>query len=194
MRKKLSNDLVYSTALGFFAKYGYKKTTLDDIAVALGMTNSNLYSYARSKQDLYIDSITYGIDLWQESVRQATDGIESATEKLQVAFQSAVDYIAYSETVKTLLKNDPNIFPMFPTSDPIEELNIWAVSFIEGILEQGIQQGEFREINAKEGARLIFNFYKYFIISTFVDESGYDVDIKSQMTTMSELLFHGLVK
>lgn len=194
MRKKLSNELVYSTALGFFAKYGYKKTTLDDIAVALGMTNSNLYSYAKSKQDLYIDSITYAVDLWQDAVRKATEGLESATEKLTVAFQTAVDYIAYSETVKTLLKNDPNIFPMFPTSDPIEELNNWAVGFIQGILEQGVAQGEFRELNAKEGARLIFNFYKYFIISTFVDESGYDVDVKSQMATMSTLMFRGLLK
>lgn len=193
MRKKLSNELVYTTALSFFAKYGYKKTTLDDVASALGMTNSNLYSYAKSKQDLYIDSVTYAIDLWQDSVRKDTEGIESATEQLKVAFESAVEYLACSNTILTLLKNDPTIFPMFPTVDPIEELNMWAVGFIESIITKGIEQGEFRKVDVKKTAALLFNFYKYFIISAFVDGNSGGADVKSQMNIMSTLLFDGLL-
>lgn len=193
MRKKLDNELIYTTALSLFAKYGYKKTTLEDVASALGMTNSNIYSYANSKQDLYIESVTYGIDQWQDSVRHATSGIESATEELSVAFKSAVDYIAYNKTIQTLLKNDPSLFPMFPTVDPIEELNVWAVSFIEEIIKKGIEQGEFRKINPKETAQLLFNFYKYFIISAFVEDNGLDIDASSQMATMSTIIFDGLL-
>ena len=55
MRKKLDNELVYKTALGFFSRYGYKKTTLEDIADSLNMTGSSIYSYASSKQALYYD-------------------------------------------------------------------------------------------------------------------------------------------
>ena len=72
MRKKLDNELVYKTALGFFSRYGYKKTTLEDIADALNMTGSSIYSYASSKQALYYDCISYAIDKWQESVRLAS--------------------------------------------------------------------------------------------------------------------------
>ncbi len=193
MRKKLDNELIYTTALSLFAKYGYKKTTLEDVASALGMTNSNIYSYASSKQDLYIESVTYGIDQWQDSVRQATSGIESATEELNVAFKSAVDYIAYNKTIQTLLQNDPSLFPMFPTVDPIEELNSWAIGFIEKIIKKGIKQGEFRSVNPKEAAQLLFNFYKYFIISAFVEDNGLATDATSQMTTMSTIIFDGLL-
>lgn len=193
MRKKLDNELIYTTALSLFAKYGYKKTTLEDVASALGMTNSNIYSYANSKQDLYIESVTYGIDQWQDSVRQATSGIESATEELNVAFKSAVDYIAYNKTIQTLLQNDPSLFPMFPTVDPIEELNSWAIGFIEKIIEKGIKQGEFRNVNSKEAAQLLFNFYKYFIISAFVEDNGLATDASSQMATMSTIIFDGIL-
>lgn len=193
MRKKLDNELIYTTALSLFAKYGYKKTTLEDVASALGMTNSNIYSYANSKQDLYIESVTYGIDQWQDSVRRATSGIESATEELNVAFKSAVDYIAYNKTIQTLLKNDPSLFPMFPTVDPIEELNSWAISFIEKIIDKGIKQGEFRSVNSKEAAQLLFNFYKYFIISAFVEDNGLATDASSQMATMSTIIFDGIL-
>lgn len=193
MRKKLDNELIYTTALSLFAKYGYKKTTLEDVASALGMTNSNIYSYANSKQDLYIESVTYGIDQWQDSVRRATSGIDSATEELNVAFKSAVDYIAYNKTIQTLLKNDPSLFPMFPTVDPIEELNSWAISFIEKIIDKGIKQGEFRSVNSKEAAQLLFNFYKYFIISVFVEDNGLATDASSQMATMSTIIFDGIL-
>ncbi len=193
MRKKLDNELIYTTALSLFAKYGYKKTTLEDVASALGMTNSNIYSYANSKQDLYIESVTYGIDQWQDSVRQATSGIESATEELNIAFKSAVDYIAYNKTIQTLLQNDPSLFPMFPTVDPIEELNSWAISFIEKIIDKGIKQGEFRSVNSKEAAQLLFNFYKYFIISAFVEDNGLATDASSQMATMSTIIFDGIL-
>lgn len=193
MRKKLDNELIYTTALSLFAKYGYKKTTLEDVASALGMTNSNIYSYANSKQDLYIESVTYGIDQWQDSVRRATSGIDSATEELNVAFKSAVDYIAYNKTIQTLLKNDPSLFPMFPTVDPIEELNTWAISFIEKIIDKGIKQGEFRSVNSKEAAQLLFNFYKYFIISAFVEDNGLATDASSQMATMSTIIFDGIL-
>ncbi len=193
MRKKLDNELIYTTALSLFAKYGYKKTTLEDVASALGMTNSNIYSYANSKQDLYIESVTYGIDQWQDSVRRATSGIDSATEELNVAFKSAVDYIAYNKTIQTLLKNDPSLFPMFPTVDPIEELNSWAISFIEKIIDKGIKQGEFRSVNSKEAAQLLFNFYKYFIISAFVEDNGLATDASSQMATMSTIIFDGIL-
>ena len=53
MRPRLDDELIYKAALPFFAKYGYKKPTLEDIASALDMSNTNLYSYARSKRDLY---------------------------------------------------------------------------------------------------------------------------------------------
>ena len=193
MRKKLDNELIYTTALSLFAKYGYKKTTWEDVASALGMTNSNIYSYANSKQDLYIESVTYGIDQWQDSVRQATSGIESATEELGVAFKSAVDYIAYNKTIQTLLQNDPSLFPMFPTVDPIEELNSWAIDFIKKIIDKGIKQGEFRNVNSKEAAQLLFNFYKYFIISAFVEDNGLVTDASSQMSTMSTIIFDGIL-
>ena len=194
MRKKLDNELVYKTALGFFSRYGYKKTTLEDIADALNMTGSSIYSYASSKQALYYDCISYAIDKWQESVRLASAESSEPARQLLLAFEEAVRYIDSDEQLQLLLRNDPSIFPMFPSVDPIEELNNWAVSFIGDILRRGVECGSFRDIDVDDTAFIIFQIYKYFIISSYVDCLGSRLSVNKHISTIKTLIMDGLLK
>ena len=194
MRPKLDDELIYKAALPFFAKYGYKKTTLEDIANALDMSNTNLYSYARSKRDLYQCCVDYAIDQWQEFVRQQTRDIEDPKEKLVTTWRSAVGYIIGNEEMMALLKNDPTIFPMFPNVDPIEEYNDWSVQYVKEILEEGIEKGVFRAtINVDIAATMLFGWYKYLIVSSVEMEELDETLIEETMSTLSIILFDGLL-
>ena len=194
MRKKLDSSIVYGTALTCFAKYGYKKTTLEDIAAELGMTNSNLYSYATSKQALYYDSISWGIDQWQESVRQKVAGIEDPEQELLTAFQAAVTYIEEHDVMKQILQNDPAIFPMFPEVDPIEEFNNWAMNFIRDILKHGMENGTFNTFDLDDTTLVVFNLYKFFIISAYTENTSGSMDIGVLKNTVYSILMNGLLK
>ena len=194
MRPRLDDELIYKAALPFFAKYGYKKTTLEDIASALDMSNTNLYSYARSKRDLYQCCVDYAIDQWQEFVRQQTRDIEDPKEKLVTTWRSAVSYIIGNEEMMALLKNDPTIFPMFPNVDPIEEYNDWSVQYVKEILEEGIEKGVFRAtINVDIAATMLFGWYKYLIVSSVEMEELDETLIEETMSTLSIILFDGLL-
>lgn len=194
MRPRLDDELIYKAALPFFAKYGYKKTTLEDIASALDMSNTNLYSYFRSKRDLYQCCVDYAIDQWQEYVRQQTSEIEEPKAKLVMAWRSAVGYIVGNEQMMALLKNDPTIFPMFPNVDPIEEYNDWAVQYVREILEEGIEKGVFRaNINIDIAATMLFGWYKYLIVSAVEMEELDSELIAETISTLSTILFDGLL-
>jgi AcrR family transcriptional regulator len=194
MRPKLDEELILKAALPFFAKYGYKKTTLEDVAQALDMSNTNLYSYFRSKRDLYQCCVDYAIDQWQEYVRQQTAEIEEPKAKLVMAWRSAVGYIVGNEQMMALLKNDPTIFPMFPNVDPIEEYNDWAVQYVREILEEGIEKGVFRaNINIDIAATMLFGWYKYLIVSAVEMEELDSELIAETISTLSTILFDGLL-
>lgn len=194
MRPKLDEELILKAALPFFAKYGYKKTTLEDVAQALDMSNTNLYSYFRSKRDLYQCCVDYAIDQWQEYVRQQTSEIEEPKAKLVMAWRSAVGYIVGNEQMMALLKNDPTIFPMFPNVDPIEEYNDWAVQYVREILEEGIEKGVFRaNINIDIAATMLFGWYKYLIVSAVEMEELDSTLIAETISTLSTILFDGLL-
>lgn len=194
MRRKLDSELIYNTALGFFARYGYKKTTLEDIADALNMTGSSIYSYASSKQALYYDCISYAVDKWQKSVALAAVESTEPAEQLLLAFEEAVRYIDSNEQLQLILKNDPSIFPMFPAIDPIEEFSNWAVNFIGDILRRGVECGSFRDIDTEDTALILFQIYKYFIISSYVDSSGSALSVKKHISTIKTLILDGLLK
>lgn len=194
MRPKLDEELILKAALPFFAKYGYKKTTLEDVAQALDMSNTNLYSYFRSKRDMYQCCVDYAIDQWQEYVRQQTSEIEEPKAKLVMAWRSAVGYIVGNEQMMALLKNDPTIFPMFPNVDPIEEYNDWAVQYVREILEEGIEKGVFRaNINIDIAATMLFGWYKYLIVSAVEMEELDSALIAETISTLSTILFDGLL-
>lgn len=192
MRKRIDDELIYETALKFFAQYGYRKTTLEDIANGLGMSNSNLYSYADSKQALYQDCVSYAISKWQGHVFKATEGIDDPLKKLKVSFEKAVEYISRDTVFCDILKNDQSIFPMFPSIDPIEEFNGTAVKYICGIIEEGIKKGIFQEVDAQDTAMVLFNIYKAFIIETYIRQENSNVEEHSN--TIANLLLFGLIK
>ncbi|MDX1285021.1 MAG: TetR/AcrR family transcriptional regulator, partial [Draconibacterium sp.] len=52
-KKDLNRENILKIARDIFSKYGYKKTTLDDIANAVRKGKSSLYYYFKSKEDLF---------------------------------------------------------------------------------------------------------------------------------------------
>ena len=169
MRNKLDEQVILDAALKVFSRYGYKKSTLEDIASELGMTNTSMYAYASSKRDLYEQTVRYVMLRWQASVKQAVDSEPTARGKLTKLCESALFYLARDKEFCDLLKNDPSIFPMFPTVDPYEEINGESVRMIARILAFGKTSGEFRDVEADGVAEVMFSIYKNFIIHTYIN-------------------------
>ncbi|MBO4383236.1 MAG: TetR/AcrR family transcriptional regulator [Clostridia bacterium] len=196
MRPRMESEQIYEAAIPFFARYGFKKTTLDDIAGALGMSNTNIYLYAKSKQDLYEGCIQYAKEKWQDYVRQQSESIEEPKEKLLATFRSAVAYLIFNEDVLALLRNDPSIFPMLPDLDPVAEYNDWTSQYVKEILDDGIEKGVFRPLNTTITSVLLFGWYKYIILSALgmKEETLSPELLEETLTTMSSLLFNGLLE
>ena len=68
MRNKQDETVILDAALKVFSRYGYKKSTLEDIAGELGLTNTSMYAYAESKRDLYEQTVRFVKKRWQNSV------------------------------------------------------------------------------------------------------------------------------
>ncbi len=192
MRKRQNEEKIYEAALKQFSKNGYKKTTLDDIAQRLNMTNANLYGYATSKQALYHDSVAYAMTKWQNKVLAAIEGIENPVERLETLCDSAVLYLSEDKIFCQILKADPDIFPMFPTVDPYEEINRRSYYLLKEALEDGVNKGLFVDIDTEKSAQILFAIYKTLIIEAYVKS-----DDKGFLDTYNEtrkLFLYGIVK
>ncbi len=71
------NDVV-TAAARLFAERGYHATSMRDIGRALGLHGSSLYSHITSKEDLLVEVVEMGGDLFDQVARRAAEatGIE----------------------------------------------------------------------------------------------------------------------
>jgi AcrR family transcriptional regulator len=168
MRKKIELELIYQAALQNFAKYGLRKTTLNDIASDLGVTKSNLYRYTQNKESLYREAVSYALRNWQDRTKKALMTIQSPREQLITLCKSAYTYLSEDDIFCEILKNDPDIFPMFPAHDDYEEINAESIQMLRTIIQNGIDQGEFRSLDPDQIAMVFFAIYKMFIIQTYI--------------------------
>lgn len=163
---------IYDAALKTFARFGYKKATVEDIAAAAGMTKGNLYLYVKDKRDLYEKSVAHGLLKWQGRVREEVSREEDVEKQFLILGAKAYEYLAEDDSLRTILINDPSIFPLSPSEDRFEHINNESISMLKSVLKKGIAEKRFGEIDVDYTAQFLFSIYVMFIIKTYVKSEG----------------------
>ena len=192
MRQKLDENRVYEIALKQFAAYGFKKATLEDIASELNMTGASLYSYASSKQTLYHDCVGYALRKWQNFVIDATEEISDPIEYFQALCRSSIEYLCKDDILRNLLKKDSDIFPLFPNSDPYEEINKESFFMLKRALDRGVDSGLFSINDTLKCTEILFSVYKTMIIEIYIKDDIEEI-LDAFPDTMNVLL-NGMLK
>jgi len=189
MDKKIETILDASSKI--FSRYGYKKTTMQDIGDKLGMTKSNLYLYFASKEDLYIKSVSYQLDKWRKEVESTISKLPSAKEKFEIACKKSFEYIHNNEVLKNLVEEDPDIFVTNHDSDRFIDVNINAQKILKNIITEGKKKGEFRNVNIDNTVEYIFSTYMMYLIKLYSQKDRYTTE--KQVDDAIDLLKHGLL-
>jgi AcrR family transcriptional regulator len=150
-KKDANRENILKIAQEIFSKYGYKKTTLDDIANAVRKGKSSLYYYFSSKEDLFQAVIQKEVDLLRRELDIVVNRNTDPVDKLR-------DYIL---TKLTTFRGMANFYNAL-------ENDVTAIEFIETIKHRH-QQEEIRMIKRIliEGVRKnIFEVYDLTLAAT----------------------------
>jgi AcrR family transcriptional regulator len=172
MDKDRKQKEIFAAALKLFAMYGFKKTTIEDVADKVGMTKSNIYFYVKNKRDLYEKIVSHALLRWRDSVAAAVAEEDDVVEKFRIMAKQAFDYLAGNEDLRSILMKDPSIFTLTPREDRFYEINFGAMQLIRNILIQGIEEGRFYPVDIDHTTELFFSIYIMFLIKTYVKSEG----------------------
>src|SRR5665648_1234964 len=98
IKRDAVRENILKIAQEIFSKYGYKKTTLDDIANAVRKGKSSLYYYFSSKEDLFQEVIQKEADILREELSKLLQKDIDPAEKLR-------DYVMTKITTYRQLAN-----------------------------------------------------------------------------------------
>jgi AcrR family transcriptional regulator len=140
---------ILNGAKDLFERFGFKKTTMEDIAKQIGKSKSALYYYYKTKEEIFEAVILNEIETTQAMVAEAIKTEESAAVKFRVLFTSLLADIKQKANKFSSFKSDlyENHFLLESIvrkrDSNIEEL-------IKDILILGISQHEVKVMNNAE--------------------------------------------
>ena len=76
-------DKVYEVAAEVFHNKGYDKTSMSDIASAVGLTKAGLYHHVLSKEQLLYTILDYGMDMTEAYVVQPLESVKDPVVRLK---------------------------------------------------------------------------------------------------------------
>jgi AcrR family transcriptional regulator len=142
---------IIEAALACFVREGYNNTTMDDIVAESGLSKGSLYWYFKSKDDLFAAALmSVFVDVGQEAVA-ALEQCTTASGKMRAVARAATGFGRAAEGLF-------NLFLEFWASSPRREeaSQLWVGLLAEykdvvvGIIEQGVENGEFKPVDAEQ--------------------------------------------
>jgi AcrR family transcriptional regulator len=127
-KKDLNRETILKIAQEIFSKFGYRKTTLDDIANAVRKGKSSLYYYFKSKEDLFQAVVMKEVEVLARELDKVVNRNTDPVDKLR-------DYML---TKITTFRNLANFYNAL-------ENDVTAIGFIEDIKNR-YEQDEIRLI------------------------------------------------
>jgi AcrR family transcriptional regulator len=127
-----------------FSRFGFKKTSIDEVAKAAGVAKGTVYLGATSKIDLFYQAILRDLRNWNAELAKLIDPRVPADELLPrvafAAFATLDEFPLARDLITNVYAAD---LPDFV--DRLDELRSEGLSIVLDILRIGVRQGRFRE-------------------------------------------------
>ncbi|MBA8985250.1 MULTISPECIES: TetR/AcrR family transcriptional regulator [Sphingobacterium] len=148
---------IEQAAMDCFERYGLDKTTLEDIAKAVGLNKTSLYYYYKKKEDIFIEVALREGEKYIQTLQEATSEKSEIEECVAFYLESRFNY--YTQvlnmnrvSVETLHKLLPRFFELYDALMHREK------EFLTALLEKAIQEKKIRMKDPKEVASVLINF------------------------------------
>lgn len=141
-KKDQNRETILKIAREIFSKYGYKKTTLDDIANAVRKGKSSLYYYFSSKEDLFQAVIVKEVEVLKQALEKVVFRSMDPEEKLREYMLTKLKTFRELANLYNALENDVTAIGFI---EEIKEKNAKdEIRMIKRILIEGVRRDKFQ--------------------------------------------------
>ncbi len=183
---------IIEAAKELFAKFGYKKTTMEDIAHALRKGKSSLYYYFKNKEEIFQAVIEAEEDFLFSKLKEVVDSDQEPKTKFSDYVITRMETIRQLENYMKALKDE-----MLTGYDFLNKLKAHGekqeAQLLMKILEEGTNSNTFQVKNIPMAAVAIATALKG-LEAPLLNTSNSFEDFKIQLENTLNILFFGLVK
>ena len=186
---EFKKDRILDEARGLFARFGYRKCTVGDIAEACGLTKSALYHYFSSKGEIFTEVTRREGHRLLSAIDEAVEAERDPLLKLRAfsvtRFQRARELL---ELYRLSQERFVELYPMLERA--YEEFFTRERELLESILDGGVRSGTFRPIPVSLLAETAMAAFRG--LETYLFREGAE-EIPLGVTQLLDVLAHGLL-
>jgi len=184
-------EKIIDVARKVFAKYGYKKTTMDDIAIGAQKGKSSIYYYFKSKEEIFEAVVETESKLLFDDILKKIDHPIPAKEKFRVYVFTRLNKIRELSNFYDVLENN-FISPL----EFIEELQAKyyqrEIGILQDILSEGVKNREFNIQDPEIAAIALVTAIKGLEAPLII--RGAKKNLERQIDYVLKILFYGIMR
>ncbi|MBN1215795.1 MAG: TetR/AcrR family transcriptional regulator [Candidatus Lokiarchaeota archaeon] len=152
-------EQILTAANECFAKFGYKKTTLEDIGEKIGLNKASIYYYFKNKEEIFTTIVFNEFQHYIIKLHQDIKENMNCEQKISLYFEKKLHYIKKSILLQQITEIEPDKLQHLFSSgqDIISKMEKGEKTFMIKILENCIKKGEIKDCNVEKVSELLFN-------------------------------------
>jgi len=138
-----TKDSILIVATKLFSRFGFHKTSMDEIAKIARKAKGSLYYHFKSKEELFREVVSIEMINLKSQLTIIVNNLDlNASEKVKEYLIKRMEILNTAANYHETLKAD--FFEHFDFIDDLRtELDIWEKDHLKKILLQGVDKGEF---------------------------------------------------
>ncbi len=141
-----TRDKILNVANNLFSRFGFHKTSMDEIAKIARKAKGSLYYHFANKEKLFTAVVINEVIILKAKLSAIIDNSDlSASEKFKQYFITRMEVLNNAANYHEILKAD--FFEHFDFIDELRtELDEWEESSLKKIILEGVDKGEFIKV------------------------------------------------
>lgn len=187
--KKNIKDNIIAIAQSTFRKYGFRKTTMDEIAFAAGKTKSTMYYYFESKEEVFKAVVEKEVLQLRSEIQDAVSKKQGAKQKLEAYILTRMKGFRKLGNFYELLKDE--FLSNLEFAEKIRTVyDKNETEALAQIIQNGVENKEFKKLNASLTARTIVIAMKGLEAPALI-ETNMEA-FEKEIGDMLNILFYGM--
>lgn len=191
--QQLRRETIIEAAQKLFEQNGFEQTTVDGIATEAELGKGTIYSYFKSKEEIYIAILEKKLDLLEEKMKQAVANPKSARDALYGLYDAFIEYHrerkGFIDTLFVQI-DDQILYRLGGVVGGLKSKAAVWMEMVGNTIQWGIEQGEFSPVDVGRISKTIVAMILGLIIQ--FEMGQITEDLEYYRDAVFQLIFDGI--
>jgi len=175
-----------------FRRFGYRRTTIDDITAAAGTGKGSLYLHFESKLAVYLAVVEASLERFVSSAAELLDGTGPAPARLRALVELTIDHYGQDELLQASLFGNGNLVDGDVAQRAAEIQRTRIRHLLRELLATGQREATVRaDIDVDAAAAVVFEIGWAVVRSAL--EGASQIPLEEALNTLNQIVGLGLL-